>query len=96
MKAVVWDPPAIQELNDALSVSRDTTEFRRVVDEAIEDIASGRVTHAQVPRTPARRCVLTTPPYSIVYTETDDEIRVWAFPHHKRKPGYWKKRLPKH
>jgi plasmid stabilization system protein ParE len=96
VKAVVWDPPAIQELNDALSVSRDTTEFRRVVDEAIEDIASGRVTHAQVPRTPARRCVLTTPPYSIVYTETDDEIRVWAFPHHKRKPGYWKKRLPKH
>ena len=95
MKAVAWEPPALRELDDAVAASRDPAEFRRAVDEALDNIASGRVTHAQVPRTPARRCILTTPPYSIVYLETDDEIRVYAFPHHKRRTNYWKNRLPK-
>ncbi len=82
-------------MNDGLAGSRDPAEFQRAVDEALTDIANGRIVHAQVPRTPARRCILTTPPYSIVYTETDDEIRVFAFPHHKRRTNYWKNRLPK-
>ncbi len=94
MKAVVWEPPALQEFDDALAVSRDPVEFRRVVDEALQDIATGTITHATVPGTRARRCILRTPPYSIVYVETDDEIRVYAFPHHKRRTGSWKVRLP--
>lgn len=93
MKAVNWEAPARQEYEDALAVSRDSAEFQRAIEEALQDIASGRIVHTQVPRTPARRCALRIPPYSIIYTETDDEIRVWAFAHHKRKPGYWKNRL---
>ena len=95
MKAVIWEPTALQEFDDAVAVSRDPAEFRRVVNEAIDDIASGRVASARVPRSPARQCVLTTLPYSIIYVESDDEIRVWAFPHSRRKPGYWKSRLAK-
>jgi hypothetical protein len=95
VKAVHWEAPAQEEYEAALAVSRDPNEFQRVVDDAIQCIASGRLVHAPVRGTPTRRCVLTTPPYSIVYTETADEIRVWAFPHHKRRPGYWKNRLPK-
>ena len=94
MKPVAWEPPPLDELDAAVAVSRDPAAFQRAVDEAIADIASGLVTHAKVLRTPCRKCVLTTPPYSIIYTETDDEIRVWAFPHHKRRTGYWKNRLP--
>jgi toxin ParE1/3/4 len=95
VKIVAWEPAALEELDDALAVSRNAVEFQRVVNGALDDIASGRITHTQVPQTSARRCVLKKPPYSIIYTETDDEIRVWAFAHHKRRPGYWKKRLPK-
>lgn len=95
MKAVIWEPIALQEFDDAAAVSRDPAEFRRAVNEALEDVANGRVVHAAVARSHARRCVLTALPYSIIYVESDDEIRVWAFPHHRRKPGYWKSRLPK-
>lgn len=95
MKAVVWEPPALQELDGALAVFRDPAALQLAVNAALDDIASGRVTHARIPRSPARRCILTNPPYSIIYVETDDEIRVYAFPHSSRKPGYWKSRLPK-
>ena len=95
MRAIAWEPPALAEYADALADSQDPSEFQRKVNEALADIASGLTSHAKVRRTPARRCIFTKPPYSIVYTETDDEIRVWAFPHHKQKPGYWMNRLPR-
>jgi len=95
VKAVAWEPPALQELIDAVSVSPDPTAFRQAIDAALNDIASGVVVHARVGRLPVRRCVLMKPPYSIVYIESDDEIRVFAFPHHKRRANYWKSRLPK-
>jgi hypothetical protein len=95
VKTYGFTPDAQDELDHALAVSLDPVEFRRVVEEALRDIASGVIVHAAVPRSPCRQCVLTAVPYSIIYTETDDEIRVWAFPHHRRKPGYWKRRLPK-
>ena len=95
MKAVVWEPPARQEYDDALAVSRDAAAFQRVIEDALQDIVAGRVTHAKVGRSGGRRCVLSEIPYSIVYTETDDEIRVYAMPHHKRRTNYWKQRLPK-
>jgi hypothetical protein len=93
VKAVVWEPPAREELDNALSVSRDATAFRQAVDEALQAIANGTITHSPVPRTRARRCILTTYPYSIIYTETNAEVRVFAFPHHKRRIGYWRGRL---
>ena len=95
MKTVGWEPPALMEFGDAVAASRDPAEFRHDVDDALAAIANGIITHAKVARTSARQCVLTRLPYSIVYTETDDEIRVWVFPHHKRKPGYWRHRLPR-
>ena len=93
MKTIGYFPEARAELGAATAVSRDPTEFRRVVDEALRDIASGVIAHAVVPRTPCRECVPTGVPYSIIYIETDDEIRVVAFTHHKRRRGYWKARL---
>lgn len=95
MKAIGWEPAALDELDAALALSRDPVAFRAAVDAALDDIAAGRVTHAREPRTAARRCILTTPPYSIVYIETDNEVRVYAFPHHRRRTNYWKNRLPK-
>ncbi len=94
MKAVNWEAPARVEYETALAASPYPNEFRQTITDALEAIASGRMTYTKVPRTPTRECCLITPPYSIIYTETDFEIRVWAFPHHKRRRGYWKNRLP--
>lgn len=40
-----------------------------------------------------RRYLLPRFPFSIVYQEAPDQIEVIAVAHHKRRPGYWKKRL---
>jgi len=95
MKAVAWEPLALEEFDDALAVSRDPVAFQRDVRDALTAIASGIIVHAKVARTLARRCDLTRLPYSIIYIESDDEARVWVFPHHKRKAGYWRHRLPR-
>ncbi|MFO0823732.1 MAG: hypothetical protein U0792_11545 [Gemmataceae bacterium] len=95
MKPYGFFPDAQAEFDAALASSRKPGEFQRVVQEAINDIDTGLMTHAAVRKTPCRRCVLKKRiPYSIIYIETDAEIRIVAFAHHKRRPGYWKKRLP--
>lgn len=93
MKTIGYFPAAQEELDNALAASLDTSKFRRIVEEALEAIVNGIVSHAGIPRTPYKRCILQKLPYSIIYEETQTEIRIVAFPHHKRRPGYWKKRL---
>jgi plasmid stabilization system protein ParE len=40
----------------------------------------------------ARRWMLTRFPYSLIYTVSDDEIRILAVAHYSRRPGYWRGR----
>jgi len=95
VKADNWELLALEEVEAAVAASRNPGALRKVIANAIRDIASGLVTHAKVPGTPYRECILKKRiPYAIIYSETDTEIRIWAFPHHKRRPGYWEKRLP--
>lgn len=94
MKVVGFVPEAQDEYDNALTVSRNPSEFRRVVDEAMQKVAYGIITHVAIRRTPCRECILTPLPYSIIYTDSDTEIRVIALAHHKRRRGYWKSRLP--
>lgn len=95
MKPDIWEPQAEEEVDAAVAASAFPDEFRHAVAEAIRDIASGKIVHAAVTGTPCRRCILSRFPYSIIYVESTTEIRVFAFPHHKRRPGYWKPRLRK-
>jgi len=37
-----------------------------------------------------RRLVLAHFPYSIIFTYDDAEVRIVAFAHARRKPGYWR------
>jgi toxin ParE1/3/4 len=39
-----------------------------------------------------RRFLLSRFPYTIIYAVVERDIRVFAFAHHKRRPGYWRKR----
>lgn len=40
-----------------------------------------------------RRYLLNNFPFSIVYLDDPDSIRIVAIAHHKQRPGYWKSRL---
>jgi len=44
-------------------------------------------------RTNRRRFPLRRFPYSIIYYVRDQELRIVALAHHRRKPGYWAGRL---
>jgi len=39
-----------------------------------------------------RRFVLSRFPYTVLYAESHEWVRVFAIAHHKRRPGYWRKR----
>ena len=42
-----------------------------------------------------RRCLLSRFPYQLIYRVEGELIRVYAVAHHKQRPGYWKKRVPR-
>jgi toxin ParE1/3/4 len=93
---VIISPDAQDEITNALAVSRDAARLRAAIDDGLALIQTNPQIGAAVGRRRGRRYVLTARiPYSIIYTETADEIRVVAFPHQKQRPGYWKNRLPK-
>lgn len=93
MKFGGYHPEAEEELDDALVRSHDPLAFQNRVDNSIRDILSGVVVHARFKGTPARQCLLQPLPYSMIYVDDPTEIRIIALAHHKRRPGYWKRRL---
>jgi hypothetical protein len=93
VKTIGFFPEAQAEFDHALAASPNPPEFRRIVDQSLREIANGVIVHASIPRTSCKQCILNSLPYSIIYSETESEIQVVAFPHHKRRPGYWKQRL---
>jgi len=40
-----------------------------------------------------RRIILTRFPYSVVYVARPDRTAIIGIAHHRRRPGYWQKRL---
>ena len=44
------------------------------------------------PGSSLRRFVLTRFPYTIIYSASQEWLRVFAVAHHKRRPGYWRAR----
>jgi hypothetical protein len=94
MKAVRFDAEAKIEYDGALAASPDPRSFQRKVDDALSAIARGFIVHRSVARSGiVRECVLSHLPYSIVYLDEPDTIRIVAFVHKKRRRGYWKPRL---
>lgn len=83
------------EIDRALAATAKPAAFRRVVEQALADICANPQIAGFVGRSKAiRQFVLPKRfPYSIVYADTPGEVLVFAFAHHKQKPGYWKARL---
>ena len=71
--------------------------FAERVEEVIEHAlaqpdAGTLVIHRRVKRT-IRKYQVTKFPYDVVATVQDEELVVLAVSHHKRRPGYWIRRL---
>ncbi|MEW6269189.1 MAG: type II toxin-antitoxin system RelE/ParE family toxin [Thermodesulfobacteriota bacterium] len=74
-------------------------EFLAAIGVAVELIqrhpAGGSRVPKVKPRFPVRRLILRRFPYSVVFMELENEIRILAIAHHRRRPGYWSRRLPR-
>ena len=96
------EPEASAELEDAAVWYNGRrpglgVEFVRAVDAALEQIARwpeiGRVVPGVPDDVPARRFPVERFPYHIAYLEWDGVIRLLAFAHDRRQPGYWFSRV---
>lgn len=96
MNPVVIDPLAQDEIDTALTVSRNAARLQVAITRALARIQANPQIGARIGRRGARRHGLTRRiPYSIVYVDEPNLIRVVAFPHGRQRPGYWRNRLPR-
>jgi len=68
-------------------------EFLQDVDHALETIASSPEVGTPF-EAGTRRLLLRRFPYGVVYLFEKDSLLLIAVAHQRRKPGYWKTRLP--
>jgi plasmid stabilization system protein ParE len=101
-KPVRAEPEADEELRAAArwyETSRPGLgrEFLAAIGSAVELIQRHPAGGSRVPkvkrRVPVRRLILRRFPYSVVFLELENEIRILAIAHHRRRPGYWSRRL---
>jgi toxin ParE1/3/4 len=76
---------------DGLSPARGD-RFVDAIEAAIRDIRTYPRIGSPIART-VRQRVLRAFPYSVLYVDTPDEIIIVAVAPHKKRPGYWRKRL---
>lgn len=101
MKSVRFTPGALAELTDSavwyesrqpgLS-DRFLEEFEQQLDLIRERPASFALL-PEIKKMEVRRALLPHFPYSLIFLDLEDEIRVLAVAHQKRQPGYWLPRL---
>jgi toxin ParE1/3/4 len=96
---MILEPEAAEELLAAATWYDDQRaglgdEFLSAIDEVLERVAVAPLSY---PRDRfderARRGLVARFPYSVVFVVHGDEVRVVAFVHAKRLPGYWTKRV---
>jgi plasmid stabilization system protein ParE len=94
-----FHPEAILEFEEAVNFYRQRgrylgSRFAREVQKAIARVTANperwRILEDNV-----RRCLVNVFPYSVLYTIETDHVLIAAIMHHKREPGYWRRRLKK-
>ncbi len=96
MKRIRFHPEAEEELLEAQDWYKRRSEvasqaFALEIDHAIKRIIETPL-RWPVTLSNERRYLLPRFPYSIRYRIKSDTIFIVAFAHHKRRPGYWRKR----
>jgi toxin ParE1/3/4 len=93
MRSVIFHPLAEQELLDAVSYYEEQEtglglEYLGEVEHAVNFLMRYPEAGAKV-KGSIRRLTLPKFPYSLLYRVLEEQIRVLAVAHHKRKPQYW-------
>jgi plasmid stabilization system protein ParE len=94
---IIYHPAAEAELIDAARFYEGRlptlgSQFLDAVEAAVQDIAASPERCRKVAENV--RCYLMRRfPYAILYRASSDQIRILAFTHHSRNPGYWMSRL---
>lgn len=93
MRSVIFHLLAEQELLDAVSYYEEQEtglglEYLGEVEHAVNFLMRYPEAGSKV-RGSIRRLTLPKFPYSLLYRVLEDQIRVLAVAHHKRKPQYW-------
>ena len=93
MRSVIFHPLAEQELLDAVSYYEEQEtglglEYLSEVEHAVNFLVRYPEAGSKV-RGSIRRLTLPKFPYSLLYRVSEEQIRVLAVAHHKRKPQYW-------
>ena len=74
-------------------------EFLEAIDTALDRIVRWPQAAQRVPGVatdvPARKAPVPNFPYHVAYLEMPDAIRILAFAHDRREPGYWRSRFRK-
>jgi toxin ParE1/3/4 len=96
MKSVIFHPLAEQESIDAVSYYEEQEtelglEFLEEVEHAVNFLTRYPEAGANV-RGGIRRLTLPKFPYSLLYRVLEEQIRILAVAHHRRKPQYWSDR----
>jgi toxin ParE1/3/4 len=96
MKKVVFHPLAEQELIDAAAYYKEqelelSLEYLGEVENAVNFLIQYPEAGSKV-RDSIRRTTLPKFPYSLIYRVLDDQIRILAVAHHRRRPEYWNDR----
>lgn len=95
----IYVPEAAQELTDAAVYLAESSGLIELGERLLREVALCEQRIAERPNAwppVARRCrryLVTTYPYQIIYRVEGDSVRIYAFAHVKRRPGYWTKRL---
>jgi toxin ParE1/3/4 len=97
IKPLLTEEEADRELEEAIHRYEESrpglgAEFLAAVDAALSRIARFPASGSPVPYAAdlqARRVPVKGFPYHVIYLETLDAIRVLAFAHTRRRPGYW-------
>src|SRR5262245_12329984 len=95
---LIFLEPAEQELKETISYYEHQRDG--LGDEFAEEFKSATQRILQLPEAWSqlseniRRCRLNRFPYGIVYAVRGEDVIIVAVMHLRRKPGYWKDRLP--
>ena len=66
--------------------------FLMTVNEALDAICKAPERYPKYV-TGTHRCILPKFPFSLIYLNDPDTVKIVAVAHHKRRPGYWEERL---
>lgn len=90
---LIAQPEAQAEIDNALKHSRQPVDFRLAIQAMWQTVLGQPDIAGQERGSICRRFIMRKYPYSAIYFVDVDRLIVLAFPHHRQRPNYWRRRL---